>query len=73
LEVPDRLTSGQLDQAQVDQDLTPVISRVMVGPAHRRRDPGGQPGTLGQQPQRQQPGQRHAPLIVPDQFQSGSP
>jgi len=69
LEVPDRLATGQLDQAQVEQDLAPVVDRVVSRPAHRGRDPGGQSGPFGQQPHRQQPGQRHAAFVVPDQFQ----
>ena len=73
LEVPDRLPAGQLDQAQIDQDLTPVIVRVVPRSAHRRGDRRGQPGPFGQQPHRQQPSQRHAPLVVADQFQSPGP
>jgi hypothetical protein len=73
LEVPDRLPPGQLDQAQVQQHLAPVVVRGVAGAAHRGRQPSPQPGPLGQQPHRQQPGQRHAPLVVPDQFQPSRP
>jgi len=73
LEVADRLASGQLNQAQVDQDLAAVVVRVIVGPAHRGRDPGGQAGPFGQQPHRQEPGEGHAPLVVADHFQPGRP
>jgi hypothetical protein len=52
LEVPDRLAAGQLDQAQVDQHLAAVVVRLMVGPTHRGRDPGGQASPFGQQPHR---------------------
>jgi len=33
LEVPDRPAAGKEDQAEVDQDLTPVVVQDMVEPA----------------------------------------
>jgi hypothetical protein len=71
--VREGLEAGQLDQAQINQHLTPVAVRVMVRAAHRRADTGGQARPFGQQPQRQHTGKRHTALVVPDQFQPGSP
>jgi hypothetical protein len=73
LEVADRHATTDQHQRQIDQHLTAVVVRDEPTSAHRRRHPAGQPGPVGQQPHRQQPGQRHAPLIVPDQFQASGP
>ena len=72
LEVADRLTAGDQDQSQVDQELAAVVQRAGT-PAHRRREPGPQPGPLGQQPHRQQPGVGDQPLVIANKFQASSP
>jgi hypothetical protein len=73
LDVADRLPAQDLGQRYVDQDLTPVIARVEPAPRHRRRQPGTQPGPLGQQPQRQHPGKPDQAIIIADKFQPVSP
>jgi len=73
LKVTDRLTTQDLRHGQVDQDLAAVIHRVKPAPRHRRRQPGAQPGPLGQQPQRQRPGEPDQTIIIADQFQPVSP
>jgi len=73
LEVADRRAAQDLGQSQVDQDLAPVIDRVEPPLRHRRRQPGPQPGPLGQQPQRQRPGEPNQAIIIADEFQPSSP
>jgi hypothetical protein len=73
LEVADRLTTQNLGQGQVDQDLAAVIDRVEPRPRHRRRQTGPQPGPLGQQPQRQHPGEPDQAIIITDEFQPVGP
>lgn len=73
LEVADRLPTQDLGHGHVDQDLAAVIDRVEPAARHRRRQPGAQPGLLGQQPQRQRPSEPDQAIIVPDQFQPVGP
>jgi len=70
---PDHLATADQHQGQIDQHLSPAVARVEPTPVHRGRDPGGQPAPSGQQPYLQQPGQRHTPLITPDQLQPTRP
>jgi len=72
-EVADRLTAQNLRHGQVDQDLAAVIDRVEPPPRHRRRQPGPQPGPLGQQPDRQRPGEPNQPIIIADELQPVGP
>jgi hypothetical protein len=73
LEVADRLTAQDLRHGQVDQNLAAVVDRVKPPPGHRRRQPCAEPGPLGQQPQRQRPGEPDQTIIIADQFQPVSP
>jgi hypothetical protein len=57
----------------VEQDLTSVIDRVEPPPRHRRRQPSAQPAPLGQQPDRQRPGEPDQPIIIADEFQPVGP
>ena len=69
----DCLTAQDLRHGQVDQNLAPVISRVEPRPRHRRRQPGAEPGPLGQQPQRQRPGEPDQAIVIADEFQPVGP
>jgi len=73
LEIADRFPAQDLGQRHVDQDLAPVIDRVEPAARHRRRQPGAQPGPLGQQPQRQRPSEPDQAIIIPNEFQPVSP
>ncbi len=73
LEVADRLPAQDLSHRQIDQELPSVIDRVKPAPGHRRRYPGAEPGLLGQQPQRQRPGQPDQSVVIADKFKPVGP
>ncbi|MCA1682315.1 MAG: hypothetical protein LC700_04220, partial [Actinobacteria bacterium] len=71
--IADRLPTQDLRHRQINQRLTAVIDRVEPAPHHRRRQPGAQPGPLGQQPHRQRPSEPDQAIIITDEFQPVSP